>query len=271
MNKPGKLLLEVLRGKFSVRNNFALSKKLGTNPAKLSNWEKSNLASKTVLKNVINLLINKYNGEDFIAYLKKRLNISKDSKVAKVIGVTAAALNNWRSNGIPFRSMFDIIKKAQDRKTTASILPIVEFYRVDRTETKQGRALKLLNRKTKKALVNKLSTANGIYIFHNSQGNAIYVGKAKSQSLWQEMNNAFNRKRGDSQVVKKIKRPKNKDYKETTEKSRQIKKQCVHMHEIVSYFSAYSVEKPFINNFEAAIIRMFPNDLINSKTEKIRI
>jgi hypothetical protein len=56
----------------------------------------------------------------------------------------------------------------------------------------------------------------------------------------------------------------------TLGKAGQITKQSVHLHDIAVYFSAYEVDNAFIDNLEATIIRMFPNDLLNTRIERFR-
>ena len=112
-------------------------------------------------------------------------------------------------------------------------------------------------------LKRELEDAKGVYIFFDSRGQAIYVGKAK-QNLWKEMNFAFNRKRESVQKIKRVKHPETRvQYKTSYEKTRQIFESAVPLHEIAYYFSAYAVEIGMIDELESLLIRSFANDLLN--------
>lgn len=83
----------------------------------------------------------------------------------------------------------------------------------------------------------------GIYIFFDSRGRAIYVGKTEKQKLWKEIKDAFNRSRGDFQKIRRVKQPIRKQvYRNSNEKARQI--------------------------VEALLVRCAANDLLNKRMER---
>jgi len=169
-----------------------------------------------------------------------------------------------------------IIKKSRDHFAENAIRPLVEFYPLNKKESKGGSSYELLNvTKNSDTRENKLKTEleerNGIYLFYNSQGQVIYVGKARDQGLWNEMKSAFNRERTDQEVYKVNHPTTGSDFDLTYLKPRQIVRQSVKLHDIAAYFSAYQVEAALIDHMEAAIIRMIPNDCLNVKIEKIHI
>ena len=53
----------------------------------------------------------------------------------------------------------------------------------------------------------ELKKRNGLYIFYDTRGKALYAGKAKLQSLWKEMNHAFNRDRDEVQAITLVTHP----------------------------------------------------------------
>ncbi len=117
-------------------------------------------------------------------------------------------------------------------------------------------------------LKDELSEHHGVYIFFDSRGQAIYTGKARRQTLWKEINLAFNRRRGDVQKMKRVRHPERKqDYRTSDEKARQITEHVVSLHELAAYFSAYRVEDSMIDDLEALLVRSFANDLLNKKME----
>jgi len=83
------------------------------------------------------------------------------------------------------------------------------------------------------------------------------------------MTNAFNRKRGELQTIKRVRHPKTKvTYRTSDEKARQIHDYEVPLHELAAYFSAYEVTDGMIPEVESLLVRSFANDLLNKRMEK---
>ena len=105
----------------------------------------------------------------------------------------------------------------------------------------------------------------GIYIFYDSLGKAIYAGKTEKKdrksgekrknSLWDEMKSAYNRNRSAQSIVK------------FNYSNKRLSKQKYYLYETACYVSAYRVDELAIRDFEALIIRSFPNDLTNVRME----
>lgn len=157
-----------------------------------------------------------------------------------------------------------------------SIKPIVEFLEVDATYSRREVNRELFseqyNEKTSKYLQGvkeALHSSYGIYLFYDSRGRAIYAGKAVKQSLWREMNSAYNRDRGDLQMIRLVSHPWERgSFSISEEKSRRILQQSVKIWHIASYVSAYAIaDKSLISVFEALIVRAFANDLLNKRME----
>jgi hypothetical protein len=170
------------------------------------------------------------------------------------------------------RSAADTISQA--------ISPIIEFFFIDRVESRQGVKWELFSpaKVGGKAgehpylagLKERLNSTHGIYVFHDSRGRAIYAGKAQRQTLWMEMNLAFNRDRGEVQSIKRVDHPTNRvAYKHADDGRRLIKRQPIALHEIASYMSAYEVADELIGKLEALILRAFANDLLNVRMENL--
>jgi len=200
-----------------------------------------------------------------------------DVELAKEIDVAAPTLSTqWRGQQLTPRKIVNLMgrmeKRAARQTVSQAIDPIVEFFYIDAVESKQGARWELFSvADVGKAgdhpflagLKERLNTTHGIYIFHDSRGRAIYAGKALRQTLWTEMNLAFNRKRGDVQSIKRVDHPSNRVAYRTEHGTRSIKDQPVVLHEIASYMSAYAVADELINKLEALIVRAFANDLLN--------
>ncbi|MBI1686778.1 hypothetical protein [Caulobacter hibisci] len=119
-------------------------------------------------------------------------------------------------------------------------------------------------------LRDELRAANGVYLFYDSRGRALYAGQAKHQSLWKEMNLAFNRDRGEVQALARVQHPDRRvEFRRSQEKRRQIVTRQVPLHEMAAYFSAYAIAPSMIDDLEALLIRAFPNDLLNKKRENL--
>jgi hypothetical protein len=118
-------------------------------------------------------------------------------------------------------------------------------------------------------LRDELESSNGVYVFFDSRGQALYVGKARKQSLWSEMTNAFNRTRGDLQTIRRVKHPERRQrYRTSDEKARQPVPVSVPLHELAHYFSAYRVSPTLVGDIEALLVRSFANNLLNKNMEK---
>lgn len=218
------------------------------------------------------------NGKKLIEELKQKFEVSTDVKLAKVAGISIATINAWKSNSAELtpRQIGNLVTKARKQEArscvTSAIQPIVEYYEIDQSGSRQGANWEMIPSKDGKGkkIRRELESSNGIYIFYNSQCRAIYLGKAKKQSLWKEMNLAFNRDRS-SQVVWVVSHPeRGQDFTPAHQKLRPLKKTTVPLSGIATYFSAYKVNADLISNLEALMIRGFANDLTNTRMETFR-
>jgi len=156
------------------------------------------------------------------------------------------------------------------------IRPIVEFFPVCDEESQRGAAREIFTPLDEddevhpwyNGLLRELKTHNGVYIFYDSRGRALYAGKAKRQDLWREMKSAYNRDR-DVQKVRVVRHPltRRKEYRSRNEQVRQIQRTILPLHELAAYFSAYEVHVDIIDDVEALLIRGFANDLMNDRME----
>lgn len=220
--------------------------------------------------------------EAFASQARARRGITHlpDTELARELGISIAMLRTYRAKELTPNQAAALIEKhgraAERRLTARAILPIVEFLELDATWTPQGKTCNLFapadedTGKVNRYLTGvrkRLMEAHGIYIFHDSRGRAIYAGKAVEQSLWKEMNSAFNRDRGEVQNIKRAYHPVTRGTFGSGQVK--IKKQAVALHDIASYASAYEVPDGLIGKFEALIVRSFANDLLNVRMETI--
>lgn len=221
-------------------------------------------------------------GQQIIDALQQKLEARTLEELADDLGMTYQALNNWRGRkNVTPRQIAGLICKAQDaasrRAERQSVRPIVEFFPIAKTKSKQEAKFEIFSARNGNGddhpylvgLRDELKMHSGVYIFFDSRGRAIYAGKARLQSLWREMNLAFNRKRDDLQQICRVRHPsRNVRYKTSDEKARQIISVSVPLHELAGYFSAYDVADEMIGVVEAMLVRSFANDLLNKRMEK---
>ncbi|RDV05959.1 hypothetical protein DXH95_00425 [Sphingorhabdus pulchriflava] len=171
-----------------------------------------------------------------------------------------------------------VAKAAKKRAQTDAIQPVVEFFQIRPTSVRNGSNWRIFDEGKGDSshpylagLKRELEAHRGIYIFYDSRGRALYVGKTKSQSLWKEINLAYNRDR-DPQVQKilRVQHPERRqDFRTADEMRRQIRPVSVRLHELAEYVSAYRVAEDMIVDIESLLIRSFPNDLLNKKIENL--
>jgi hypothetical protein len=213
------------------------------------------------------------------------INDVSDQLISDFLGVGLQSIRKWKRNNrtsLTPRQVTNLIvavQKATERKFVAkSINTIVEFFQIDATDSARSARQEIFSTKLDNGnqhlylagLRNELQNHYGVYVFYDSRGRAIYVGKAVEQKLWGEIKSAFNRDRNEIQSIYRVKHPeRNIAFKTSEEKYRQIKKHKVKIYEIAAYLSAYSAPIELIPKVEALMVRAFANDLLNIKMEKL--
>lgn len=225
------------------------------------------------------------NGNDLLSEARRRIMKDRgtasvsDSVLARYLGVTQTALAKYKDRDLTPRQVVKLMESyaraSQRDLVERTVVPIVEFLHIDPVESERGASWQIfwveddgVPHPYYAGLRGRLEQKHGVYVFHDSRGRAIYAGKARRQSLWHEMNNAFNRDRGEVQNIKRVSHPQRRvEYKGLNERRRQIVKQDVALHHIASYCSAYEVPDALIGKFEALLVRSFANDLLNVRME----
>ena len=215
---------------------------------------------------------------ELIDALAKKLDTKSQGELADVLGVTVQTLINWknRNEDLSPQQVATALSKSRAAAVLKSqfetIRPIVEFYRINRCLTRREAAWQVFDGGADdilyaQGLKKALDEGCGIYIFYDSRGHALYVGKAREQSIWKEMNLAFNRKR-EVQTIALVNHPeRNQEFKPGYEKLRQPKDTQLELFDLAHYFSAYQVDDGMIDDLEALMVRGFANDLLNVKME----
>lgn len=211
-------------------------------------------------------------GDKLIKALKRKFRVSTDAALMKHLGISIQAVQVWKTrNSVTPRQAASLVHKASFQSTV--LRPIVEFFPISKCETRRAAAYEVFSARVgvtdhpyRAGLIKELGKHHGVYIFFDSRGQAIYAGKARRQSLWKEINLAFNRDRGEVQTIRRVGHPARR--LAYTVKPRQIVSHVVPLYELASYFSAYHAPDPMIGDLEALLVRSFANDLLNIKMEK---
>ncbi len=173
-----------------------------------------------------------------------------DSELADILGVSSSRISQCRTgDGIPVKTVLKMFKKSLFR-----INPIMELENIP--INKDGkRDVRLL----KSVLKEKLKKANGIYVFYDSLGEVIYVGKTKrteSDHLFGEIKNVWDRPRDYQQRIR-------------VKKGNSFKDVSYKLKDASHYISAYDVSDEHISIVEALLTRILPNNLTNKRIESL--
>src|SRR6185436_10483017 len=123
-------------------------------------------------------------------------------QLGRTIGVTDQALRNYRKRrAVTVRQAAGLAHTAyvsgQQGLRKTAIRPIVEFFPLRKAPSLHKAKFDLFRTKDDKGKVHpyldglrtELNAHNGVYVFFDSRGQAIYVGRARLQTLWKEMLN----------------------------------------------------------------------------------
>lgn len=221
---------------------------------------------------------------EFVKNLRKKFSSEYendgDRGIAFRLGISPQTLRGWSKSDselAPFQIANALIK-AQDAAVAEAqyhtIKPIVEFYPIQIAKSRQGAKYELLPLQNEATVMQngvrkELLKRNGLYIFYDTRGKALYAGKAKTQYLWNEMNSAFNRDREEVQKITLVSHPEGEqEFHPAYNKPRQPKLCTLKLHHLAAYFSAYYVSEGMIDDLEALLVRGFANDLLNIRREK---
>lgn len=220
----------------------------------------------------------------FVDFLKERQStrFKTNNDVARYLGTKPAQLSNWRTKGRDItnreiaglleRSRKAAVEQALGEAQRVAIKPIVEFYPIDPVLSRRGKKWELFATGDNaplpaRGLREALDNGRGVYVFYDTRGRALYVGKTEKRTLWKEMGNAFNRDRGRQELFRVRHPTRNQEFVSASDKPRQITQASVVLADMAAYFSAYEVVPGMIDAIETLLIRAFANDLLNKKME----
>jgi hypothetical protein len=260
--------LELPRKACNVSSNAELSRLLGVSIGTVRSWNTRGLTSRQFIS-IIKKLSQRssLDGEELVGALKKVFRSTTNRELAAQLGVQESMISYRGKHGFTANHIALILEKSRNHSVQVAVKPIIEFMPVRPSGSGDRKSFfdKSSDHRFKK-IIEQLDEARDIYVFYNSQGQAIYAGKAVKLSLLAESTNAYNRKRNAQKIFKVV-------YPEKMKASdihshRQIREVPFRLLEVAAYFSAYEVEIPAIASLEATIIRLFPNDLLNKRMER---
>ncbi len=249
----GKELVNALKKKLKVKNENRLSQIIGHTQGAINQWSNNNvditpkqvanLVAKAISKSRVSdrKELNKSFRNEIMDAMKYELKINGDNKLEEFIGLSSVEVSQWRTRNDFIKSkqiaklILKAMKKGKEQAHRYSIKPIVEYYPIEHSLSKQRKKIEVLSNSNERhqKIQNLLKETHGIYIFYSSQCKAIYVGKAKKTILWYEIKNAFNRER--VQEIWTVSHPKTgESFTPAYKKLRPIRKKNVHLHDIAS-------------------------------------
>ncbi|NHH79516.1 hypothetical protein DRA46_01584 [Burkholderia gladioli] len=277
-------LISALKRKLEVQSTRELGNLLGLSQANFRDWESNGLTEEKLARAIVKAMRSSEQNErvkiatEAIASLRDKFDVGTNGRFSHELGISAGTVSNWLKYGLTGRKLSDGLLKARQRavKTAheCAIAPVVEYFQLSASRRSANGTAELFPTRapdTTKALLGlkrALEESHGIYIFYDSRGRSLYVGKAQRQSLWKEMNLAFNRDRDTTQRVYRIQHPERGEFKTSDEYARQVRLTTRHLSHLATYFSAYKVDDALINELEALLVRSFANDLLNVKMER---
>ena len=216
----------------------------------------------------------------FVDFLreKRSARFKTNNDVANYLGTNPAQISNWRTKkraitNLEIAGLFERSRKAAvEQAQRAAIRPIVEFYPIVRVRPRQNGQWELFATDKDAPLSARdlraaLDNSRGVYVFYDTRGRALYAGKTKKRTLWNEMKSAFNRDRGRQELFRVRHSRRNQEFVSASGQPRNIRQTSVVLADMAAYFSAYEVASGMIDAIETLLIRAFANDLLNTRME----
>jgi hypothetical protein len=220
----GQEAITALKRKLRLNTDESLHERIGISIPTIQLWKNRKKVTPRQFAELVHRAQNACTGgptgNATISAVKKKFRIKTDEALKAQIGISIPTIQLWKGRTkVTARQFAELIHRARRAGAanveTTALRPLVEFFPVAKTKSKQGKKFELFQaplRKGKKhpyldGLRNELKAHHGVYVFFDSRGQVIYAGKARKQNLWNEMTNAFNRKRGDIQYIRRVKHP----------------------------------------------------------------
>lgn len=274
----GDKFLKALHKRFGKQSKNDLADMLGINRGQFSyitnSANEAEISPKTVAGAIHRLQKRGVGGRALLNSLLRKFKTTNARETAALLGLTEMTLSNWHRNPAltvnqVANAIFAAHRAGKQEAHRSTIRPIVEFFPIEKKPLpKSYQVFDSSDGRYKEQLRRALESTKGLYIFYDSAGCALYAGQTKKQSLWFEMNSAYNRPRRGQNVTLVTHPINNVQFVTAHERVRQLKETQRKLYDLAAYFSAYEVEAAMIDDLEALLVRAFPNDLSNFKMEK---
>jgi len=210
----GRDFLGRLRQKLGLKTDRQVAAILGVTPGRVSQIAKKEAFTSSEVANMVvrahQASAKPIGGLDLVDRLRRELGLKTDWQLSDALGVTPGRISQLsRKNAVTSREIANMIGRTRKTARIGAISPVVERYPIEKVPTKQRVGHELFDlgvHPYRIGLRNELKQHHGVYVFYDSSGCALYVGKAAKQKLWEEMKNAFNRAR-DTQKVFGVRHP----------------------------------------------------------------
>jgi len=199
-------------------------------------------------------------GSLLVPALRKKFRCKNNNQLSKFLGYSQPQIGNIQNRiSNTAENIAQITYKAYKcGETTAFIEPIVEFYAIEKgTKRKNSLTFSFLSDKSED-IKNNLDSSYGIYIFFDSGGKPIYVGKAVNQTIAVRAKQSYN-----ANLYRQIFKSKG------IRRSSHVQPgwTAVRVHDVADFFSAYRVRSDSIGHIEALLTRCMINTTWNRRVE----
>ena len=172
-------------------------------------------------------------------------------QLASAIGVTQPTISNWKNGGEPSKkNLKALIEFFRAHHAASLVKPLLEFQAIQ--PIRSGKEWRFSDDQDTIDRIKKVTDRkHGLYLFYDSSGHAIYLGKTES-SLYGEAKQRLKAtpNRGTYIPIKTIK---------------------PQMGAVARYLSAYEVTNvAAVKNLESFMLRAFANDLRNKNGGKFK-
>lgn len=204
----------------------------------------------------------------FVEELKLVTSTETDVALERALGISGGRANQIRNGrAVGARGIRTVLNGVAEHRMQTAVKQIVEFFPVKRTTSARRARFEIFGRGESprhKQLHGLLSSKAGVYLFYNSVGELIYVGKTK-RNLWSEIHNAYNREMSHHAIYKVTYPRKNK--LGSVSERRKLREEHVYLHETAAFLSAFEVDPLLTGLLEGFLIRATPNNVLNVRME----
>lgn len=238
-----------------VDNDRSAANKLGMKSSNLSKYAKNDPGPRALKSFLEQALEDAYwlgwgqANEHFLGAAMDYRGFTTTAALSRFLGVKQPQINSWKNgHAIPLPRLRTLFSKVSSPR----LEPLLEL--ADITPVRSGGGWRIDTREdANKRLRSRLDGRIGLYIFYDSRGLPVYVGKSTT-NLFKEI-----RQRLRGEANRKIYR------------HQMQKKENVQFGEVARLLSAYEIlDIEAIHNYEAVLLRTFANQLLNKNLGTLR-